>query len=225
MPALSARDGYRRWAPIYARETAISLLEDQLVAPISPPLADKRLLDVGCGVGRRLIDCGAAEAVGIDLSPEMLDAGIGRGAVMPGVRTLVGDVRHLPFPDRYFDVVWCRLVLGHLPAIDRAYAELARVTAPGGMILVSDFHAEAHAAGHRRTFRDDEGVHEVEHHVHDLSAHAGAARAVGLVPVATREAVIGPAVQPLYEAAGRGALYREHLDLPVVLALAFRREG
>jgi hypothetical protein len=32
-------------------------------------------------------------------------------------------------------------------------------------------------------------------------------------------------VQPLYEAAGREALYREHLDLPVVLALAFRRES
>lgn len=225
MPALSARDGYRRWAPIYARETAISLLEDQLVTPMTPPLGGRRLLDVGCGTGRRLAGCGAAEAVGIDLSPEMLDAGIGRGSVAPGIRTLVGDVRHLPFPDGHFDLVWCRLVLGHLPEIARAYAEIARVTAPGGMIIVSDFHAEAHAAGHRRTFRDAEGVHEVEHHVHDLSAHAGAARAAGLVPVATREAVIGPAVEPLYAAAGRGALYREHLDLPVVLALAFRREG
>lgn len=225
MTALSARDGYRRWAPHYARETAISLLEDQLVESIVPSLAGKRLLDVGCGTGRRLTGCGAAEAVGIDLSPEMLDAGIGRGAVAPGVRTLVGDVRHLPFPDRCFDLVWCRLVLGHLPEIGGAYAELARVTLPGGMIVVSDFHAEAHAAGHRRTFRDADGVHEVEHHVHDLSAHADAGCAAGLVAVITREAVIGPAVRPLYDQAGRAALYREHVDLPVVLALAFRLES
>ena len=225
MPVLSARDGYRRWASTYARETAISLLEDDLVGRMTPPLAGRRLLDAGCGTGRRLINCGAAHATGMDLSPEMLDAGVGRGHVVPGVRTLVGDVRHLPFPDRAFDVVWCRLVLGHLPEIGRAYAELTRVTAAGGTLVVSDFHAAAHAAGHRRTFRDGEGVHELEHHVHDLSAHATTARAAGLVPVATREAVIGPPVRALYEGADRLALYHEHLDLPVVLAIAFRREG
>ncbi len=225
MPVLSARDGYRRWAPTYARETAISLLEDDLVARMTPPLGGRRLLDAGCGVGRRLADCAAAEAVGVDLSQEMLEAGIGLGRISPTLRTLVGDVRHLPFPDRAFDVVWCRLVLGHLSDIGHAYAELTRVTAAGGTLVVTDFHAAAHAAGHRRTFRDADGVHELEHHVHDLSAHATAARAAGLIAVATHEAVIGPPVRALYEGADRLALYHEHLDLPVVLAIAFRREG
>jgi malonyl-CoA O-methyltransferase len=225
MPALSAIDGYRRWAPGYARETAISALEDKVVSAMTPPLAGRRLLDAGCGVGRRLIDCGAADAVGIDLSSDMLEAGVGLGQVAAGVRTLVGDVRHLPFSDSAFDMVWCRLVLGHLAEIERAYAELARVTVPGGTIVVSDFHPAAHAAGHRRTFRDDDGVHEVEHYVHDLSVHAGAARAAGLTPTATREAAIGPDVRGFYEEAGRSGLYAAHLDLPVVLAIAFRREG
>ncbi|HEX4695433.1 class I SAM-dependent methyltransferase [Sphingomonas sp.] len=225
MPALSAVEGYRRWAPSYARETAISALEDKLVSAMTPPLAARRLLDAGCGVGRRLTDCGAAEAVGVDPSAAMLEAGVGLGKVASGVRTLIGDVHHLPFPDRAFDVVWCRLVLGHLADIERAYAELARVTAAGGTLVVSDFHPAAHAAGHRRTFRDDDGVHEVEHYVHDLSAHAGAARAAGLTPTATREAAIGPDVRDFYEHAGRAGLYAAHLDLPVVLAIAFRREG
>src|SRR3569623_1711492 len=154
MPALNAIDGYRRWAPIYARETAISALEDPLVSAMTPPLGGRRLLDAGCGVGRRLFECGAAEAVGIDLSSAMLEAGVGLGQITVGVRTLVGDVRHLPFPDRAFDVVWCRLVLGHLAEIERAYAELARVTVRGGTIVVSDFHPVAPAAGHCRTIRD-----------------------------------------------------------------------
>lgn len=225
MQALSAREGYRLWAPSYSPETAISHLEAGLVAVMTPPLAGLRLLDAGCGTGRRLRNTGAASAVGVDLSPEMLDAGIGHGAVMPGVRTLVGDVRTLPLPDQAFDLIWCRLVLGHLPDIDRAYAELRRVAAANAMVIVSDFHPAAHAAGHRRTFREAGNVREVEHHVHTVAAHLEAARSAGLTPVDFSEASIGPDVRDFYDRAGRAPLYHEHLGLPVVLALSFRREG
>ena len=39
------------------------------------------------------------------------------------------------------------------------------------------------------------------------------------------EAAIGPAVRPFYDRAGRSALYAQHDGLPVVLGLAFEREG
>lgn len=222
--ALNAREGYRLWAPHYAGETAISHLDTVLVDALTPPLAGRRLLDAGCGTGRRLLESGAASAVGIDLSPEMLGAGIGLGEPAAGIRTMVGDVRALPLPDRAFDVVWCRLVVGHLPDCAPAYAELARVAAVGATVIVTDFHEAAFAAGHRRTFRDGGTVHEVEHHVHGEAAQVAAARAAGLVPVAIRTAATGSEVLPFYERAGRTALYREHLGLPMVLALAFRRE-
>jgi malonyl-CoA O-methyltransferase len=225
MPALSAREGYRLWAPSYSPETAISHLEAGLVAAMTPTLDGLHLLDAGCGTGRRLRSTGAASAVGVDLSPEMLDAGIGRGTAMPGVRTLVGDVRALPLPDQSFDLIWCRLVLGHLPEIGRAYAELGRVAAAGALVIVSDFHPAAHAAGHRRTFREAGQVHEVEHHVHTVAAHLEAARSAGLTPVDFTEAPIGPEIRDFYDRAGRAPLYHEHLGLPVVLALSFRREG
>lgn len=221
MSILGVRDGYRLWAPTYADETAISHLENELVGAMTPPLAGLRLLDAGCGTGRRLRGAGAASAVGVDLSPEMLEAG---EPLPAGVRTMVGDVRNLPLPDQAFDMVWCRLVIGHLPECAAAYAELGRVADAGAAVIVTDFHPQAYAAGHRRTFRDETGeIREVEHHVHELPAHLAAARAAGLEPVAVREAKIGPDVRRFYAEAGREALYEEHLGLPVVLALAFRR--
>lgn len=222
MSVLSVREGYRLWAPTYSSETAISHLEAQLAADLTPPLAGLRLLDAGCGTGRRLHGVGAASTVGIDLSPQMLAAG---GRAGRDARLIVGDVRDLPLPDRAFDVVWCRLVMGHLPDCAPAYRELARVADFGAHVLVTDFHPAAHAAGHRRTFRSDGEVHEVEHYVHDLARHTAAANVVGLDLVGVRQAEIGPEVRPFYERAGRPGLYDEHLGLPVVLALAFRREG
>jgi malonyl-CoA O-methyltransferase len=221
MTLLDAREGYRRWAPSYEGETAISYLDDELVCALTPPLAGKRLLDAGCGTGRRLRGIEAAKAVGVDLSPDMLAAGAG---LQPRhVQTLIGDVRALPLPDAAFDVVWCRLVIGHLPDCAKAYAELGRVAAPGATVIVTDFHAAAWSAGHRRTFRDPEGVHEVEHHVHDMRTQIAAAREAGLIIEAVSDAPIGPSVRDFYDRAGRIDLYADHAGLPVVLALSFRR--
>jgi len=224
MTALGVREAYRLWAPTYAAETAISAIEADLVDAMTPDLSDARLLDAGCGEGRRLLRAGAASAVGVDLSPEMLRVGIGLGIDRPAFRTLVGDVRALPLPDRAFDVVWCRLVIGHLQEIDAAYAELGRVADRGATVIVTDFHPQAQAAGHRRTFRADGEVHEIEHYVHTLQSHVEAAGAAGLRLSASAEGRVGPDVRGFYERAGRLPLYHEHLDLPVVLALAFRRE-
>ena len=225
MNILSASDGYRLWAPSYADETAISYLEDELVTAMTPSLTGLRLLDAGCGTGRRLLGAGAASAVGVDLSREMLAAGLGNNIRGPDIATMVGDVRALPLPDHAFDVIWCRLVIGHLPDCAPAYAELGRVADAGALVIVTDFHPRAYAAGHRRTFRHEGAVQEVEHYVHRRQDHLVAARAAGLAPVAERDAAIGPAVRGYYDKAGRSALYAEHAGLPVVLALAFRCEG
>ena len=222
MTVLSAREGYRLWSTSYADETAISFLETKLTADLTPPLEGLRLLDAGCGTGRRLQGTGAALAIGVDLSPEMLAAG---GRRDPCVETMVGDVRDLPLPERAFDVIWCRLVIGHLPDCAPAYAELARVADVGARLVVTDFHPAAWAAGHRRSFRHAERVHEIEHYVHDFGRQVTAAKAAGWRLVEARNAVLGRTAQPFYDQAGRAALYAEHEGLPVVLGLAFEREG
>lgn len=220
MTALSARDAYRLWAPSYSDETAISFIEDRLVSAMTPPVGDARLLDAGCGTGRRLRGCDAAIRVGLDACSEMLAA----GEPVTGVELVRGDVREMPFARAAFDVLWCRLVLGHLPAIDRAYAELARVADRGATLVVSDFHPAAYEAGHRRSFRSGGDVIEVEHHVQRVEDHLAAAAAAGLSLNEIREAEIGNDVRSFYDRAGRSADYATHIGLPVVLALLFRRE-
>jgi malonyl-CoA O-methyltransferase len=224
MKALSVREGYRLWAPTYSEETAISFLENKLVAAMTPSLAGLRLLDAGCGTARRVRRSEAGTAVALDASEDMLSAGIACEGPLTGVRLLVGDVRDMPLPDRAFDIVWCRLVLGHLPRIDDAYAELARVAEEGAMVIVSDFHAAAAEAGHRRSFRVGADVFELEHYVHAAEDHIAAAESAGLTLLQTRDAAIGPDVRTFYERAGRIEAYPDHLGLPIVLALAFLKE-
>ncbi|HEU4631127.1 MAG TPA: methyltransferase domain-containing protein [Gemmatimonadaceae bacterium] len=246
-PRLPAREAYRLWAATYEAETAVSLLDEQVVAELGPPVAGRRLLDAGCGTGRRLrAAAGATRRAGADLTWEMLRAGAGSGveageapadasasrraepASRPrGAAALAAaDVRALPFATGAFDLVWCRLVVGHLADLGAAYAELARVCAPAGDVVVTDFHPDAARAGHARTFRDAAGrVRAVEHHVHPPAAHLRAAAASGLEPIEWRDGVVGPAVRALYERAGRLDAYDAQLGLPLVLAVSFRRRA
>jgi malonyl-CoA O-methyltransferase len=219
--ALAARDAYRLWAQTYGDENVFSWIENRLAAAMTPPLAGLRLLDAGCGTGRRLRGTAASRAVGIDLSPEMLAVGDGDGSA----ELLLGDIRALPLADRSFDVVWCRLAIGHVPDCRPVYAELGRVADAGARVIVTDFHPEAYEAGQRRTFRDSAGVlREVEHHVHAAPAQAAAAAAAGLTLLEARQGKVGPEVRPLYEEAGRGSLYEDHVGFAVVLAMSFKRD-
>lgn len=92
----------------------------------------KDVLECGCGTGLLLerIAQHAKKAVGIDLSPGMLELARKRG-----LDVHEGSVTALPFPDESFDVTCSFKVLAHVPDIGKALAEMARVTRPGGVIL------------------------------------------------------------------------------------------
>lgn len=219
MNVLSARDGYRRWSSRYAAENPVSALDEDVVCAFGIPTAGRRLLDAGCGTGRRLRAASASFGVGIDVTPEML-------AESTGIEPIaVADVRCLPFASTSFDVVWCRLVVGHLRELTDVYAELARVCRRGGDVVVTDFHPDAVAAGHRRTFRNADGVHEIEHHVHDRAAHAAAAATARLTLQQQAAGAVGPTVRHFYASANRLEAYEAQTGLPLVLAFAYRHDA
>jgi malonyl-CoA O-methyltransferase len=217
MTVLRPREAYRLWAPTYSEETAISHLDNELADRLSPPTKGRRLLDAGCGTGRRLAGSNAVLAVGVDVSVEMLSAG--------GQRVVaVADVRALPFPAEIFDLIWCRLVLGHLEDLRPAYRELTRVCRMGGHLYVSDFHADAASKGHTRSFRDRSGQEwAVEHHIHDRHCHANMAAAAGLSLQEHRDGCIGASVKSFYERAGRMCAFERDRGLRVVAAFLFER--
>jgi malonyl-CoA O-methyltransferase len=210
---LGVREAYRLWAPTYASETATSTLDEQLAQEMLYGLPRTRLLDAGCGIGRRIKDIPGA--IGIDASSEMLAAG-GESNV------IAGDIRSMPFASRSFDMVWCRLVLGHMRDALPAYRELARVCLPGGYIFVTDFHPDAAAAGHRRTFTDQSGrLHEIEHYIH--GDHIDLAAQAGLSLTTQRDGAVGQSVRSFYmQGLGRKA-YKRDLNLKLVAAFLYRR--
>jgi malonyl-CoA O-methyltransferase len=212
---LDVREAYRLWASTYAAETATSFLDEELAQEMLSGLPRTRLLDAGCGIGRRIADI--PDAVGMDASSDMLAAGGASNVV-------TGDVRVMPFVSKSFDMIWCRLVLGHLPDTLPAYLEFARVCTPGGYVFVTDFHPAAAAAGHQRTFTDQAGtVHEIEHYIH--KNHVDVAVKAGLSVVAHRDGAVGPSVRDFYFRGIGLKAYKRDTGLKLIAAFLFRRSG
>jgi malonyl-CoA O-methyltransferase len=212
---ISVCEAYRLWAPTYSAETAISALDEQLAQEMLLGLPYKCLLDAGCGIGRRIQNI--PNAIGIDLVPEMLAAGEAQNVV-------AGDIRDMPFQSDSFEMVWCRLVLGHLPDPLPAYRELCRVCAPGGYLFVTDFHSDAFLEGHRRTVTDAYGVtRTIEHYVHP--DHVELAEQEGFALVHRRSGVIGPSIRNFYQRGIGLRTYRRDFGLKLVEAMLFRKRS
>jgi ArsR family transcriptional regulator len=102
-----------------------------------------RLVDIGTGTGRmiELFGRGAAQAVGVDRSPEMLRLARAKlaEAGLAGVELRQGDMYALPLAAGSADTVIIHQVLHYAQQPAAAVQEAARLLAPGGRLLVVDF--------------------------------------------------------------------------------------
>ncbi|GAA4243524.1 demethylmenaquinone methyltransferase [Dactylosporangium darangshiense] len=98
----------------------------------------EKVLDLGAGTGVSTLELGrsGAYAVGADISVGMLQAGREK---RPEVPLLAADALHLPFDDETFDAVTISFALRNIADTDAALAEMARVTKPGGRLVVCEF--------------------------------------------------------------------------------------
>lgn len=95
------------------------------------------VLDLGCGTGRLgALLAGRARVVGVDLSQSMLLRA--RARYGSGLRLLVGNAVRLPLRDASCGAVVSAFVLRNLPDLTSAFAEVARVLAPGGSVALMD---------------------------------------------------------------------------------------
>jgi malonyl-CoA O-methyltransferase len=217
---ISTCEAYRRWAESFdSTDSPIIALESRHLASLLGDVAGKRLIDVGCGTGRWLVWTSerGARVAGADFSLEMLRAATNK----PGIagRIVQADGRRLPFRDASAEVVLCTLALGHMQPVREAMAELARLAAPGGMVIVSDFHPEALRRGWKRTFRSGPEIVEIESEPYALADLAND----GLCLVELREFRFGEPERPLFEKAGKGAMFAEACALPAIVTARFLR--
>jgi demethylmenaquinone methyltransferase / 2-methoxy-6-polyprenyl-1,4-benzoquinol methylase len=94
-----------------------------------------RALDVATGTGDLAIELArrGAEVTGSDFAPAMLE--IARRKA-PGLRFEEGDALELAYPDASFDAVTVGFGARNFGDLDRGLAEMARVTRPGGRVVV-----------------------------------------------------------------------------------------
>ena len=104
-----------------------------------------RCLDLaaGTGVSTRQLARAGAYAVGVDISLGMLYAG---HRARPEVSLVAGDALALPFPDESFEAVTISFGLRNIVDTAGALREMARVTKPGGRLVVCEFSAPVNAA-------------------------------------------------------------------------------
>jgi malonyl-CoA O-methyltransferase len=99
-------------------------------------LNSKRVLDAGCGKGRFLRVLKnrfkKADLHGLDISKEMIRS------CPKGVQTSHSSISDMPYPNNYFDCIYCVEALGHTVKIEKAVKEMARVLKAAGKIIIID---------------------------------------------------------------------------------------
>jgi len=219
---LANEAAYDCWAASYPPlpHNPLMRAEQQLVVELWPEVRGLRALDLASGTGRYgllLQERGASDVVACDLSGGMLE----RSPLASRVRA---NMMHLPFAVGSFDIVVAGLAVGHAPRLRDWLDEVARVLAPGGCLVYSDFHPDAAAAGMTRSFVDDQQrKHVLEHRRYQLSDHLAAAPLAGLEIEVWREARVGRELREPFT--GSVDFYRRRHDLAVVLAVRMRKLG
>ncbi|WP_374763338.1 ArsR/SmtB family transcription factor [Yunchengibacter salinarum] len=181
----AAQDYFRanadQWDAVRSLHVPEAEVEQTLIA-LAPEGGDLRLVDVGTGTGRMLdvFRDHTREAVGVDISPDML-AVARRQLERPDLahcRVALGDMYDLPVAAGGNDLVIFHQVLHFAEQPGLALREAARVLAPGGSLLVADF--APHEEESLRT------VHAHRRLGFSVDEMAGWAREAGLIPVEKR---------------------------------------
>ncbi len=142
-------DFYRpsRPANLFLRQSQERALLWALETAGALPLDQRRILEIGCGMGRwlRLLnDFGAdrAQLAGIDLDADRLAEAT---TTVPEADLRTADASQLPWPDATFDLVFQSTVFTSVldaTVRQRIANEMMRVVAPGGSILWYDFRVD-----------------------------------------------------------------------------------
>lgn len=152
MPPLTHEEIYAQHAAEYDELVSAEDCDGNLIPALEQicPLRGARVLELGIGtarIARQILDR-VAYLVGVDRAPAMLEVARARLSALSEVATwelLAADARDLPLAAGWADLAVAGWVFGHfrewMPAnwkdeLGRALAELSRVLAPGGVIVL-----------------------------------------------------------------------------------------
>jgi ubiquinone/menaquinone biosynthesis C-methylase UbiE len=141
-PTLQGRSVHAHWTHAYRQldnQPFYDLAFDWIGQHIP---AGAHVLDAGCGAGTKTAHLLARgyKVTAVDLSRDMLTEA---QLANPAAVCQQADLTALPFPDGHFPAVVCWGVLMHIPSVEKALRELCRVTAHGGVLILSENNQHA----------------------------------------------------------------------------------
>jgi malonyl-CoA O-methyltransferase len=186
---LPVAEAYDRWSLQYdAQDNPMVAAAARILPVVAGDVAGCRAVEIGCGTGRNLAAlkaAGAADLVGVDLSPGMLARAAARDA---GFRLLQGAVGEAPpLPAASADLVLFSLVLEHVGELRPAFRDAARLLVPAGRVIVIEIHPWLAADGVAAHFRDAGGEVRMPTYRHRFSDYITAAVEAGLAVTACAE--------------------------------------
>src|SRR5262245_24976948 len=137
----------RQAVPFAERQALTGDDANRLLIALAGVGSEDEVLDVACGPG--IVACALAavarHVTGIDLTPAMIDQAKAkqRALRLDNLSWVVGDAVPLPFADRAFSVVGSRYSFHHLLDPRAVFAEMVRVTRPGGRVAVIDVYTSS----------------------------------------------------------------------------------
>ena len=114
-------------------------------------ISGRWVLDVGCGSGRFAevaLEAGA-QVIALDYS-SAVDACYANLAHHPGLHVIQGDIYALPFAHSCFPFIYSLGVLQHTPDVERSFASLPPLVAPGGRLCVDYYWRRARTMLHTK---------------------------------------------------------------------------
>lgn len=173
--------------------------------------------DLGCGTGRISATLApfVERVIAVDGSTAMLEAARQRLAGLDNVEIRSGDLERLPIEEGRLDAATLVLALHHQPEPGRVLAEVRRVLAPGGRLLVVDMLPHD-----REEYRLQMGHVWLGFAKEQIERHLTAAgfQAVRLQPLPAETDAKGPSLFAATAAVPRSAHARMSAERPAVAA-------
>ena len=223
--ALSSAQAYALIAQHYDEQlNPLLALEERIVSPLLPSVADKCVLDVGCGTGRwlaKLARQGPRELWGVDASPAMLRvaaAKLGDAAVLS-----LAQGTDLPIASGTIDVVICSFVASYIEDMAAFAREVRRVCRAGATVLLTDLHPDTtQKLGWKRSFRTGEQEVVLKTWSHSREKLVAAFRDEAFEIEFELQPEFGEQERAIFDAADKAREFDRASGEPALLVLGFK---
>lgn len=224
----AAAEAYNLWAADYDSQpdNLMLALDEEVFAELLSLTACSNavIADIGCGTGRhwqKLQQLQPQKITGFDVSEQML---IKLKEKFTSAETyLLNNERLEPLADNSCDLLVSTLTIAHIENAAAALAEWARVTAPGGYILITDYHPAALAKGARRTFTHNDTVIGIKNYVHSIDNLTATAKQLNVSVIRLTEKIIDDSMKPYYIKQHAVETFNKWKGTPVIYGLLLKK--